>query len=226
MRIALSTRKLVTSDFFFIVIPTSSPEMSFSFLASRKGVGLLKTSLRLLIPRNHHHSKASPYIWEKPRTGWMKLNFDGASKCGISNHASIGGVCRDHEGLFKLGYAERIGQATSSVAELAACKRGLELALQNGWLNIWIEGDAKVVMDFLANNAKLKSQDDLRIVKEISLLIPQLSEFHATHIYRRGNKVAHRFAKLGYKYRKPQIWRDVPPIEVARFLQHDVAGCN
>ncbi|RRT46529.1 hypothetical protein B296_00051777 [Ensete ventricosum] len=133
-------------------------------------------------------------------------------------NASIGGVCRDHEGLFMLGYAECIGRATSSVAELAACKRGLELALQNGWHSLWVEGDAKMVVDVFTNEVRLKSKEDLKIAREIRVLIPQLNDFTVSHIYRQGNRVAHNFAKLGYRYQKPQIWRGIPPNEVERLL--------
>ncbi|RZS03567.1 hypothetical protein BHM03_00033852 [Ensete ventricosum] len=193
-----------------IIFPTSSPEMIRS---------CVKTSLWLLTQRNHH-SNASSFAWEKPCSGWIKLNFDGASKCKFSN-ASIGGVCRDHEGLFMLGYAECIGRATSSVAELAACKRGLELALQNGWHSLWVEGDAKMVVDVFTNEVRLKSKEDLKIAREIRVLIPQLNDFTVSHIYRQGNRVAHNFAKLGYRYQKPQIWRGIPPNEVERLLRHD-----
>jgi len=83
----------------------------------------------------------SASAWRKPEAGRLKLNFDGSSK-SASRRGSIGGVYRDHEGGFVLGYAERIGAATSSVAELAALRRGLELAVANGWRRVWVEVDA------------------------------------------------------------------------------------
>ena len=180
--------------------------------------------MRLLL-RNSHNN-VIPFSWEKPEIGCIKLNFDGASKVG-NNNASIGGVYRNHEGVFLLGYSERIGKATSSVAEFVAARRGLELALENGWLNIWLEGDAKTVVDFVIKKGmRLKSKEDIRHATEIRGLIPQLDVLNASHIYSEGNKVAHKFAKMGYNYKlnKPRIWRDVPPDEVLRFLKQDADG--
>lgn len=172
------------------------------------------------------HNNAIPFSWEKPDIGFIKLNFDGASKFG-SNNASIGGVYRNHEGAFLLGYAECIGKATSSVAELVAARRGLELALENGWLSLWLEGDAKNVVDFvIKKRLRLKSKEDIKHAREIKDLVSQLDVLNASHIYRQGNKVADKFAKMGYNYKpnRPKIWRDVPPDEVSRSLQQDAEG--
>jgi hypothetical protein len=157
--------------------------------------------------------------------GRLKLNFDGSSK-RASRRASIGGVYRDHEGGFVLGYAERIGKATSSVAELAALRRGLELALENGWLNISIEGDAKTVVDVVRKRAAVRAEEDLRQCEEIAALLPLLDDgdMAVSHVCRAGNRVAHGFAKLGHGVGRPRVWRGVPPEEVLRYLQRDAEG--
>ena len=195
--------------------------MIHNCLVSSRGLSLFRSSIGLFL--RSHHNNADLHTWRNPNAGCIKLNFDGASKYGSSD-ASIGGVYRNHEGVFLLGYAERIGKATSSVAELVAAKRGLELAIKNGWFNIWIEGDAKGVVDLLRNGMRPKSKEDLKHFREISVLIPRLKDFNASHILRGGNKVADKHAKLGYKMHKPQIWWDVPPDEVIRFLRWDAEG--
>nr|CAD1823242.1 unnamed protein product [Ananas comosus var. bracteatus] len=105
----------------------------------------------------------------------------------------------------EIGCIKRIGKATSSVAELVAAKRGIELALMNSWLDLRIEGDAKAVVDLITNEMKLRSKEDLRHVRDISAMISRLNDFNASHIYREGNKVADKLAKLGYKMPKPRI---------------------
>ncbi|CAM0909496.1 unnamed protein product [Alopecurus aequalis] len=175
--------------------------------------------------RRSIHAGESPSKWRKPEAGRLKLNFDGSSK-NVSRRASIGGVYRDHEGGFVLGYAERIGKATSSVAELAALRRGLELALENGWLDIAIEGDAKTVVDVVRNRVSIRAEEDLRQCEEIAALLPLLGGDHmaVSHVRRAGNRVAHGFAKLGHGTARPQVWRGVPPDEVLRYLQRDAEG--
>lgn len=170
------------------------------------------------ILRLRAYSSASARIWRKPEEGWTKLNFDGSSKhsTGI---ASIGGVYRDHDGAFLLGYAERIGTATSSVAELAALRRGLELAVRNGWRRVWAEGDSKAVVDVVCDRADVQSEEDLRLCREIAALLPQLDDMAVSHVRRGGNKVAHGFAELGHRAARPRVWRAAPPDEVLWFLR-------
>ncbi|CAD6338605.1 unnamed protein product [Miscanthus lutarioriparius] len=166
----------------------------------------------------------SASTWRKPEPGRLKLNFDGSSKHGASRRASISGVYRDHEGGFVLGYAERIGTATSSVAELAALRRGLEVAVANGWRSVWVEGDAKTVVDVVRSRARVRAQEDLRLCGEIQALLPLLDDMSVSHVRRQGNPLAHGFAKLGHGAARPRVWRDVPADEVHRFLQRDAEG--
>lgn len=166
---------------------------------------------------------SSASAWRKPETGRLKLNFDGSSK-HASRRASIGGVYRDHEGGFVLGYAERIGTATSSVAELAALRRGLELAVANGWRSVWIEGDAKTVVDAVRSRARVRAEEDRRLCGEIEALLPMIDDVSVSHVRRQGNRVAHGFAKLGHGAARPRVWRDVPPDEVLGLLRRDAEG--
>nr|CAB3471210.1 unnamed protein product [Digitaria exilis] len=169
-------------------------------------------------------SSSSASAWRKPELGRLKLNFDGSSK-HASRRASIGGVYRDHEGAFVLGYAERIGTATSSVAELAALRRGLELAVANGWRSVWVEGDAMAVVDVVRSRARLRAEEDRRLCAEIEALLPMFDDdMTVSHVRRKGNRVAHGFAKLGHGVEVPRVWRGVPPDEVLRFLQRDAEG--
>jgi ribonuclease HI len=102
---------------------------------------------------------SSSSTWATPKKGRLKLNFDGSS---MSKSSSIGGVYRDHKGRFVLGYAQRVGKATSSVAELLALKRGLELAVKYKWRNIAIEGDFKTAVDAMASRARVRAKKDLQ----------------------------------------------------------------
>ncbi|KAM1245654.1 hypothetical protein ACFX15_036184 [Malus domestica] len=56
---------------------------------------------------------------------------------------ALEGFFRNNKAEFLLGFAEAIGEANSTIAELVALKRGLELVLENGFRDVWIEGNAK-----------------------------------------------------------------------------------
>ncbi|CAI9087649.1 OLC1v1021778C1 [Oldenlandia corymbosa var. corymbosa] len=96
----------------------------------------MQKPVRLLV--RDWHKEPIPVTWAKPEKGWTKLNFDGSCKCK-TGRGSIGGVLRDHEAEFLLGYAESIiGRTNSTIAELVALKRGLELVVEHGWRDNFI----------------------------------------------------------------------------------------
>lgn len=67
--------------------------------------------------------------WEKPRDSWLTLNADG-SATGSPRMAGGGGLIRDGNGEWVIGFARKIGTATSFLAELWALWDDLLLCLQ------------------------------------------------------------------------------------------------
>ncbi|CAI0406908.1 unnamed protein product [Linum tenue] len=176
----------------------------------------------------HFHRDPIPVAWERPDAGWTKLNFDGSCK-GLKGVSSIGGVFRNHKAEFMLGYAEPIGSTTSVVAELAALQRGLELVLENGWSNVWLEGDAKSVVEVISrpNSRKLLSCEMARRhVSHINLIMSEIDNCMVKHVYREGNRVADKFAQMGHGLDRPRVWRHVPPDDdvLLRIVQEDAVG--
>ncbi|KAJ0081398.1 hypothetical protein Patl1_10913 [Pistacia atlantica] len=104
--------------------------MMLSFTNFPKCQRLVQGQVHILLIRNWH-KEPIPVAWKKPEFGWTKLNFDGSCKGGTGK-GSIGGVFRNHKAEFLLGYSESIGRTTSTIAELAALRRGLELSFLAG----------------------------------------------------------------------------------------------
>lgn len=181
----------------------------------------LHKPFRLLV--RNWHKEPIPVAWEKPEKGWTKLNFDGSCKCK-TGRASIGGVLRNHEAEFLLGYAESIGGTNSTIAEVVALQRGLELVLEYGWRDVWIEGDSKSLVEIIAQKRKVNCAEVQKHVGHINEIIPELNNCVVTHIYREGNRAADKFAQMGYHLKKPQIWHHNPPKEVMRIVQEDAQG--
>ena len=88
--------------------------------------------------------------WEKPPSGWLKLNSDGLA---LKNPGKAGGrgLFRDHEGKWVKGYARGIGHTNSFIAELWALRDGLNLAREMGLNKLIIELDALSIV-LLMNN--------------------------------------------------------------------------
>lgn len=169
------------------------------------------------------HNKPIPVAWKKPEIGWTKLNFDGSVK-GRAGKGSIGGIFRNHKAEFLLGYAESIGKTTCTVAELSALRRGLELVLENGWGDIWLEGDAKTLVDIIVEKRVVRCVEVQRLVGDIGSIISEIDNCVVTHIYREGNRAADRLAQLGHRLPKPQIWKGIPPYQVLQIMHDDAEG--
>lgn len=181
--------------------------------------------MMISLSRRQWHNKAIPVAWTRPEMGWTKLNFDGSSKGKKSpGKASIGGVLRDHEAQFLMGYAEPIGRANSTMAELTALTKGLELVLENGWKDVWLEGDAKDLVEIIIGKREVKCVEARSYFRYIDSLILDLNNFKVTHVYREGNRVANRFASIGHRYKKLEIWREIPPLDTLEIMRRDAEG--
>ena len=84
--------------------------------------------------------------WEKPSIEWMKLNIDGSSIVNLGM-AREGGVIKDEEGNWVVGFAKRIGSASSFLAKLWALWDGLLLCLKSHIKAMIIKMDAKAIVD-------------------------------------------------------------------------------
>ncbi|GER53007.1 polynucleotidyl transferase [Striga asiatica] len=172
----------------------------------------------------HCHKEAVNVKWARPEKGWTKLNYDGSCKCETGK-SSIGGIFRDHNASFLLGYAESIGQSSSTLAELAALVRGLEIVLENGWSNVWLEGDYKSMADIITRKkGVIKCAQANAHLARVKSMVPEIENCAFTHTYREGNRAADKFAQMGHKLTKPQVWRHVPPNEVLRIVNEDAEG--
>ncbi|CAA7054654.1 unnamed protein product [Microthlaspi erraticum] len=183
--------------------------------------GLIQTQATMSLIRNYR-KQAIEVVWKNPEIGCTKLNFDGSR--GSKGQASIGGIFRNHKAEFLLGYSESIGEATSTVAEFAALKRGLELVLENGWTDLWLEGDAKIIVDIISKRGRLRCEEARKHVNYINVVMPELSNCVLSHVYREGNRAADKLAKLGHQFQNPKVWRVKPPEIVLPIMHEDAQG--
>ena len=88
--------------------------------------------------------------WERPIVGWLKLNTDGSS-LGNPGLATWGGVIRDGNGNWVVGFTRKIGNTSSFMAELWALHDGLLIYVNCNYFAVEVEVDAKAVIDVVAN---------------------------------------------------------------------------
>ncbi|ONI28918.1 hypothetical protein PRUPE_1G168800 [Prunus persica] len=142
-------------------------------------------------------------------------NFDGSVR---NNVAASGFVIRDSDGHVLLAGAKNIGDNTISMAECMALRDGLAYAIHRGWQNILVEGDSKLIIDCVKQEAdppwRLKvgveiGDLDLRDIKLLSSFCGDLS---LNHIYSEANFTADAVANLGHGLNPSKLWESGLPL--------------
>lgn len=133
--------------------------------------------------------------WSKPRKGWHKLNSDG----GVSDDgkADCGGVIRNEEGEWIVGYTHKPQTSDCLQAEAWGLLRGLELGWQKGIKHLEVESDSKELIQ-LINDQKVRN---FRIEPWMSIQrwVEAAWTLQFSHILREGNKCADNLVKLSRK---------------------------
>ncbi|KAK9990593.1 hypothetical protein SO802_025578 [Lithocarpus litseifolius] len=157
--------------------------------------------------------------WEKPNTGWVKLNTDGSADVA-SGTAGGGGLIRDDRGNWIMGFTRKIGKANCFLAEMWALRDGLLLCNELNLNAVMVELDAKALVDALknpliANTIVSPLFDDY---KRLATQIPFLS---IKHIYREANRCADRLANLGRCQSLDFISYSCPPVDLMPLVMAD-----
>ena len=160
--------------------------------------------------------------WEKPREGWLTLNVDGAA-AGASGMAGGGGLIRDGNGDWVIGFARKIGTTTSFMAELWALRDGLLLCLQIQAQAVCVELDAKAVVDAF-NMQNYSNTVISSIMDDCRHLASQISHLRVRHIYREANRCADFLAKLGLSIVSDYVELPSPPVDLVHILEDDACG--
>ena len=75
----------------------------------------------------------------------VKLNTDGCSR-GNPGRSGGGGLFRDYDGRFLLGFSCYFGETTSLHAELKALLFGARLGVSRGLVKLHLESDSLVLV--------------------------------------------------------------------------------
>jgi hypothetical protein len=85
--------------------------------------------------------------WTPPPSGFLKLNFDGATK-GNPGVAGAGGVIRDSGGNIIRLYTGSMGNSTNNT-KFGALELGLEILSRERMTNTIVEGDSTLVINMV-----------------------------------------------------------------------------
>lgn len=131
----------------------------------------------------------------------MKLHFDGS--CGPKNPG--GYACyafvliQDGAEIARKTGIECQGQgSTNNMAEYAGLKHGLEYMLENGFTEVEIFGDSKLVISQVNGEWKCKSEHLREYLKMVHNLLNQFGTWEASWVPRNENSLADSLSKWDF----------------------------
>uniref|UniRef100_A0A2N9IB19 Uncharacterized protein n=1 Tax=Fagus sylvatica TaxID=28930 RepID=A0A2N9IB19_FAGSY len=167
-----------------------------------------------------------PIRWEKPSPGWVKLNTDGSSLVNLGI-AGSGGLIRNSDGDWIMGFVRNIGTTGSVAAELWALRDGLSLCVQLRLLAVEIELDAKSVVSIFSKNTTC-SGDLSPLIDDCRALLRKIPQTKMIHCFREANFCADALAKRGTTTTQDFVMLSSPPNDLLPLLNSDIMGlfCN
>lgn len=150
--------------------------------------------------------------------GPIKLNTDGC--WNKDNHkAGFGGLFRDSNGKWMLGYYGKLASKSILIAELWAIYRGLTIIQEENMKNVTIESDSSLAVNLINEGTPGDHAGDHAqgIIKDAHALLAH-TETKLAHIYRGANKCADHLARVGAEQEEDLVIATVMPISIMEFM--------
>lgn len=162
--------------------------------------------------------------WNCLQARWFKLNSDGSVR-GIQFQASAGGVIRDFNGKWLVGYAHRIGSCSIAKAELWGLLDGLNIAWDRGFRRVEVELDSLFVVNVVQQEGEA-ANDFSSIVQSIKELLGRDWMVNLKHVFREANKSADRMANFATSLPLGCHIFDNPIPGILPLLLQDISGAS
>jgi ribonuclease HI/exonuclease III len=183
-------------------VNSSIASVSFNHYLSAWDSTIIQNWKAIRIPMGTHpNPKLSGKVdrsnvrWTPPLSGFVKINFDGASR-GNPGKSGIGVCIRDECGRVLAIKSQALPPGTNNMAEAHALLAGLILARRNGFHSVHIEGDSMIIIKACLSKNSFNWKITY-ILKQIWGLLDSFREYQISHIYREGNSVADYLANMG-----------------------------
>ncbi|XP_016748714.1 uncharacterized protein [Gossypium hirsutum] len=163
---------------------------------------------------------SNPVTSQHCAENWVHLFSDGAV-ARESGNASAGGVVRDQEGNWILGYTYYLGRSSPLKAELWGILDGIHISLSKGYKKVKLQTDNIEVVRILS----MEETEDFgtTLIRRIKRLLHSEGQWEIKHIPRECNLTADQLAKIRLSWKIPLQVFEAPPDLVATVIQKDQA---
>ncbi|XP_059431507.1 uncharacterized protein LOC132165012 [Corylus avellana] len=150
------------------------------------------------------------YLEKNPPLGWVKANWDA----GVNHQTGRVGlevVIRDHQGrMWAAKCVTRLGFLEPTATKTLAATMATQLCTEMGFMQVQLEGDAKVVVDVVTSMLPDESVMG-HLTKDLRIALRSILSWKMGHIQREGNKVVHALASLALQNEIDRVWLYDPP---------------
>ena len=158
--------------------------------------------------------------WEPPTGYSYKINVDAAVFTEI-NAFGFGVVVRNERAEVMASLAAKSPPVTDGEeAELLACRKALEFAIDAGFMNVVLEGDSLNVMRAISSGKASKSRLG-HIYEDIQCLATGFQSFSVSSVKRSANGVAHALARFAKNVEDDVVWLEESPPPALEALYFD-----
>ncbi|KAI3956327.1 hypothetical protein MKW92_019744 [Papaver armeniacum] len=148
--------------------------------------------------------KRSREVMESNDKGRCIIEYDGAAK-GNPGPAGAGAVLRHGDGSVITRLHAGLGHATNNEAEYRGLLLGMKHAHKEGYKQISVQGDSKLVDMQVKGQWKTKNENMAKLCREVQGYKDKFQSFDSSHAKRDYNRDADAQANLGVKLRKGEV---------------------
>ena len=139
-------------------------------------------------------------IWSPPPQGWIKINVDAAMS---NSKSTLAVVARNHLGIAISLWGREHHLCSPAQAEAEAILWAVQIAIQERWSMIIVEGDAKLCLDPLAQPNLTPSWSISTIISNIRSLISCFKSCAFRWVQRKCNVATHETARFALNSSHP-----------------------
>ncbi|MBA0757404.1 hypothetical protein Gotri_020505 [Gossypium trilobum] len=167
---------------------------------------------------DHINNKQGSSLMVNSDENWVFLSTDGAI-VRDSGYAAIGGMARDRDGSWIVGFNRFLGMYSPFEAKVWAILDGILILFNKGYKRIVIMKDNLKVAQILTD---MDLEDSgITVLRRTLRILHSEGEWRIKHIPRNQNLVADRLAKLSLSWKSSLQVIDEAPKELLDLLQVD-----
>lgn len=180
-----------------------------------------KEYAQLLLSRKDSLMASQQWVrWSPLEADIIKINFDGAMKA-CYHLASAGGLLRNHNGDWVVGYTCNIGIANNFSAELWGLREGLLIAKNQGFTKIIAETDSDSLVQVLSKDS---TETASILVNDCKRLLGLFQSAMIVHIFHEGNQCVDFLANMGQNAPWGTTVLEQPLDGLNNLFSRDIAG--